>query len=199
MPPTPNELFKRKHCANIAQNLNTSFRVGGNCPRPQMSYSSANIAQTLRKYAQTSCLRRFTRDESGGVLILFAQIQCANMRKHAQCKPICAGLRRFAQVCAVVYLFAHVCACLRMTTLFAQVCCVCAVHDTVWRGRACEGLRGRACEGRRHAGPAAPLLTGGTRTGRSCLRRGRLRRRSTRSCPGPSRAGPAVLPAPAFV
>ena len=138
-----------------------------------------------------------------GLLVMSFNFVCAdpsaNMRKHARCKPICAGLRKFAHVCAVVYIFAHVCAGLRYRTLFTQVYCVCAVLDTVRRGRACEGRRGRACEGRRHAGPAAPLLTRGTRTGRSGLRRGRLRRCSTRSCPGPSRAGPAVRPAPAFV
>ena len=97
---------------------------------------------------------------------------CANLRKHvfSRCKPVCAGLRCF--------------------TLFAHVYCVCAVLDTVQRGRACEGRR-------RHAGPAAPLPTGGTRTGRPGLRRGRLRRRSA---PGAARgqAGPAVWPAPAF-
>ena len=55
-------VYMRKQCANIAQtcaNIAQKLRK----PRPQMSYSSANNAQTLRKYAQTSCLRRFSREE----------------------------------------------------------------------------------------------------------------------------------------
>jgi hypothetical protein len=92
-------------------------------------------------------------------------------------------MRKRAQTCFLlgVNLFAQVCAGLRRFALFTHVYCVCAVLDTV--------RRGRACEGRRHAGPAAPLPTGGTRTGRPGLRRGRLRRRSA---PGAARgqAGP---------